>query len=46
MIERHWRGIARKESANEYIAHLRNDTFEEIKKINGFVSASISKGIC
>ena len=43
MIERHWRGIARKESANEYIAHLRNDTFEEIKKINGFVSASILK---
>jgi len=43
MIERHWTGIARKERANEYIAHLRNDTFEEIKKINGFISASILK---
>jgi heme-degrading monooxygenase HmoA len=43
MIERHWKGIARKERANEYIAHLRNDTFEEIKKISGFISASILK---
>jgi heme-degrading monooxygenase HmoA len=43
MIERHWKGIARKERANEYTAHLRNDTFEEIKKITGFVSATILK---
>lgn len=41
MIERHWKGIARKERANEYIAHLRDDTFEEIEKIKGFISASI-----
>lgn len=41
MIARHWKGIARKERANEYITHLRNDTFEEIKKISGFISASI-----
>ena len=43
MIERHWKGLARKERANEYIDHLRNDTFEEIKKIKGFISASILK---
>lgn len=43
MIARHWKGIARKERAEEYIAHLRNDTFEKIKKIEGFVSASILK---
>ena len=43
MIERHWMGIARKERTNEYIAHLRKDTFEEIKKIKGFISASILK---
>ena len=43
MIERHWKGIARKERANEYVAHLRNDTFKEIKKIKGFISASILK---
>ena len=43
MIERHWNGIARKERANEYIDHLRTDTFQEIKKIKGFISASILK---
>ena len=43
MIERHWKGIVRKERANEYVAHLRNDTFKEIKKIKGFISASILK---
>jgi len=43
MIERHWQGIARKERANEYIDHLRTDTFQEIKKIKGFISASILK---
>ena len=43
MIDRHWKGIARKERANEYVAHLRNDTFKEIKKIKGFISASILK---
>ena len=43
MIERHWKGIAAKGRANEYIAHLRNDTFEKIKKIKGFISASILK---
>ena len=43
MIERHWIGIAKKERASEYIAHLQNDTFKEIKKIKGFISASILK---
>lgn len=43
MIERHWKGIARKERASEYIAHLRNDTFKKIQQIKGFVSASILK---
>src|SRR5688572_14401073 len=43
MIERHWKGIARKERANEYIDHLRNDTFKKLKQINGFIAASILK---
>ena len=43
MIARHWKGIAKKERANEYVAHLLNDTFEEIKKIKGFISASVLK---
>ncbi|HZI24869.1 MAG TPA: hypothetical protein VFD46_07325 [Chryseolinea sp.] len=46
MIERHWKGIARKERANEYIDHLRNDTFKKLKQINGFIAASILKGAC
>jgi heme-degrading monooxygenase HmoA len=43
MIERHWKGIAKTERANEYIAHLQNNTFKEIAAIDGFVSASILK---
>ena len=41
MIERHWRGIARPEFADEYVAHLRRDTFPQLKRIDGFVDASI-----
>ena len=41
MIERHWKGIARRERANEYIDHLLTDTFKKIKQIKGFISASI-----
>jgi heme-degrading monooxygenase HmoA len=41
MIERHWKGIARKERANEYIDHLLNETFRQIAAIDGFVSARI-----
>lgn len=43
MIERHWKGIARKDRANEYIDHLRNDTFKQIEQIDGFISAHILK---
>ena len=43
MVERHWRGIARKERADEYIDHLKNDTFRKLKEIHGFVSASVLK---
>lgn len=43
MVERHWKGIARKERANEYIDHLKNDTFRKLKEIGGFISASILK---
>lgn len=43
MIERHWGGVARKEKAQEYIDHLKNDTFRKLKLIRGFVSASILK---
>ena len=43
MISRHWTGIAKKERAHEYIAHLQNDTFKQIANIDGFISAQILK---
>lgn len=43
MISRHWMGLAKKETANEYVAHLQNDTFQKIRTINGFLSAQILK---
>jgi heme-degrading monooxygenase HmoA len=41
MIARHWKGIAKKDRADEYIAHLRNETFKGLDKIDGFLSSSI-----
>ena len=41
MISRHWRGVARPLHANEYVQHLRSETFQGLSKIPGFISASI-----
>ena len=41
MISRHWKGVARTEEADNYIAHLRNETFPHLAQIDGFISASI-----
>jgi heme-degrading monooxygenase HmoA len=43
MISRHWRGIAKHGEADNYIAHLKTDTFPKLAQIDGFVSASILK---
>lgn len=43
MIERHWKGIAKNDKAEEYIDHLKNDTFVQLRAISGFVSARILK---
>lgn len=43
MIERHWKGIAKFEEADNYIEHLLKDTFPKIEMINGFIKASILK---
>lgn len=43
MISRQWTGLAKKEAANDYIAHLKNDTFRKLGTIPGFISASILK---
>ncbi len=40
-ISRHWRGIAKPGEADNYIHHLRNDTFPELARIEGFIKASI-----
>ena len=40
-ISRHWRGVAKPEEADQYILHLRNDTFPKLARIEGFIKASI-----
>ncbi|HMH22244.1 MAG TPA: antibiotic biosynthesis monooxygenase [Puia sp.] len=41
MIERHWKGTAKKEEAENYIAHLETETLPRLKTIDGFIRASI-----
>ena len=41
MIARHWRGLAKADCADAYVAHLRQETFPAIRKLAGFRSASI-----
>src|SRR5262245_41516748 len=41
MISRHWRGLAKSTQADEYVAHLRIETFPQLSIISGFVNASI-----
>ena len=41
MISRHWRGLAHASRAGDYIEHLRKETFPQVRRIPGFVDASI-----
>jgi heme-degrading monooxygenase HmoA len=41
MISRQWRGLAKAALAEAYVEHLQSETFPEIRKLPGFVSASI-----
>jgi heme-degrading monooxygenase HmoA len=43
MISRHWKGIAKPGEADNYIKHLKTDTFPKLSEISGFISASILK---
>jgi heme-degrading monooxygenase HmoA len=43
MISRQWRGLAKTAHAEEYVEHLKTDTFPHIRTIPGFVDASILK---
>ena len=41
MISRQWRGLCKPEHAAAYIEHLQNETFPAVRRISGFVGASI-----
>ena len=41
MISRQWRGLCKPEHAEAYVEHLQTETFPAIRRISGFVSASI-----
>ena len=43
MISRHWKGLAKPDQAENYVTHLRVDTFPLLAKIDGFIDASILK---
>ena len=41
MISRQWRALAHPNRAQDYVKHLRSETFPALQKIPGFVNASI-----
>ena len=41
MISRQWRGLCIPKHADAYVAHLQTETFPAIRKIPGFLGASI-----
>jgi len=41
MLERHWKGIAKRERASDYVIHLKSETFNELAAIKGFISLKI-----
>ena len=43
MISRHWGAVVKRERASDYIAHLQSETFPAIRKIAGFVDATIQR---
>jgi heme-degrading monooxygenase HmoA len=43
LICRHWRGIARPEPADQYVAHLREQTFPALARLPGFIAAELHR---
>jgi len=43
MISRHWRALALPERADEYVTHLRNETFPAIKNLPGCLGATVHR---
>jgi hypothetical protein len=46
MISRLWRSVARSECAGAYIAHLQQETFPALRRLNGFKRATILNRPC
>ena len=42
MIERHWTGVLHRDRADDYLAHLRNDIFAALRRLDGFAGARAS----
>jgi|SRR5689334_14156338 len=45
MITRNWTGVIKPERADDYLAHLQNDTLKKLSAIKGFVNASIFRRV-
>ena len=45
MISRQWRGVASREHADAYVQHLRTATFPALRRLPGFVDASILRRV-
>jgi hypothetical protein len=41
MISRHWRGVAKSDQADNYVDHLRKNTFSKLATIVGFFDITI-----
>jgi heme-degrading monooxygenase HmoA len=41
MIARHWTGVTKPGRSNDYIAHLKEETFPKLSSIPGFIKARI-----
>jgi heme-degrading monooxygenase HmoA len=41
VISRQWRGLVHPEQAQNYVQHLRTETFPTLRSLPGFISASI-----
>jgi len=41
MIARHWKGVAKTESAGKYTVHLLEETFPSLGNLQGFIKASV-----
>ena len=41
LVVRQWKGIVKRGLAQEYIRHLREETFPSLRRLSGFVDATI-----